>query len=45
MNKREQRNWTKRNLKSVWRRTAPEVRSALEDLALLKWWHHQKQVY
>jgi len=45
MNKREQRNWTKRKLKSVWRRTAPVVRSVPEDLALLKWWRHQKQVH
>ena len=32
MNKREQRNWTKRKLKSIWRRTAPEVRSAPEEM-------------
>jgi len=32
-------------LKGVWRRTAPEVKSAPEDIELLKWWRHQKQVH
>jgi len=42
---KESKDLNKKKLWSIWRRTAPEGRSAPEVIVLLKWWRHQKQVH